>query len=341
VVDTQKNGDFIIHICNLKRGTISKDMNASCEIDLVRRNNIRVNHSATHLLHQSLKSILGDHVNQAGSLVHPDYLRLDITHPSKIDKKDMDAIELLVNEKIAENISVETNIKALEDAKKEGATALFGEKYGEEVRVLTMGSFSKELCGGTHVSTTGEINKFMITHEKAIASGVRRVHAITGKHVKLYIQDRMNTMNSLQEANDKKELEKQNQSNMLNIIDIDSIIQNQTYLNSIAFINEEVALGSIADLKKLNTKLSSKFTSGIAVFSVTMNEKAVISVSVSKDLIEKSVSASSLAKIIGKALNGGGGGRDDFATAGASSDFSLTEIKDKINKLITSEMEKL
>ena len=341
VVDTQKNGDFIIHICNLKKGTISKDMNISCKIDLARRNNIRVNHSATHLLHQSLKDILGDHVNQAGSLVHPDYLRLDITHPSKIDKKNMDAIELLVNEKIAENISVQTNIKALEDAKKEGATALFGEKYGEEVRVLTMGSFSKELCGGTHVSATGEINEFMITYEKAIASGVRRVHAITGKHVKLHIQDRMNTMNSLQEANDQKELEKQNQSNMLNAIHIDKIIENQTHLNDIAFINEEVALGSIADLKKLNTKLSTKFTSGIAVFSVMINEKAVISVSVSKDLIEKSVSASSLAKLIGKALNGGGGGRDDFATAGASSDFSLTEIKNKINKLITSQMEKL
>ena len=341
VLDTQRDGDFIIHVCSLQKGSISQDMNVSCKIDSTRRGDIKINHSATHLLHQALKDVLGDHVNQAGSLVHPDYLRLDITHPSKIDKKEIEAIELIVKNKIAEDITVETDIKTLEEAKKEGATALFGEKYGDKVRVLTMGSFSKELCGGTHVSATGEINNFMITSEKAIASGVRRVHALTGEHVAAHIQNEMDIINQLKEASQKREIEKKNQSEMLNAIDIDKILQNQNNLNNIQFINESVVLGSINDLKKLNKKLDEKFVSGIAVFSAIIDEKPMVSISVSKDLIEKSLSASSLAKLIGKELDGGGGGKDDFATAGASAEFSLIDIKDKVGELVKSETEKL
>ena len=341
VIDTQRDGDFIIHVCSLQKGSISQDMNVSCQIDSTRREDIKINHSATHLLHQALKDVLGDHVNQAGSLVHPDYLRLDITHPSKIDKKEIEAIELIVKNKIAEDISVETDIKTLEEAKKEGATALFGEKYGDQVRVLTMGSFSKELCGGTHVSATGEINNFMITSEKAIASGVRRVHALTGKHVTAHIHNEIDISNQLKEASQKRELEKKNQSEMLNAIDVNKILQNQNSLNNIQFINESVVLGSINDLKKLNKRLDAKFVSGIAIFSAIINEKPMVSISVSKDLIEKSLSASSLAKLIGKELDGGGGGKDDFATAGASANFSLLDIKDKVNELVKSETEKL
>ena len=341
VLDTQRDGDFIIHVCSLQKGSISQDMNVFCQIDSTRRGDIKINHSATHLLHQALKDVLGNHVNQAGSLVHPDYLRLDITHPSKIDKKEIEDIELIVKNKIAEDIVVETDIKTLEEAKKEGATALFGEKYGEKVRVLTMGSFSKELCGGTHVSSTVEINNFMITSEKAIASGVRRVHALTGEHVTAHIQNEMDAINQLKEASQKRELEKKSQSEMLNAIDIDNILQNQNSLDNIQFINDSVVIGSINDLKKLNKKLHGKFVSGIAIFSAMINEKPMVSISVSKDLIEKSLSASSLAKIIGKELNGGGGGKDDFATAGASSEFSLDDIKSKINELVKSETEKL
>lgn len=341
VEDTQKNGDFIIHICSLMSGNILENMNVSCKIDSIRRKDIKINHSATHLLHQALKDVLGNHINQAGSLVHPDYLRLDITHPSKIDKKDIVAIELLVNNKIAENISVETDIKSLEDAKKEGATALFGEKYGDTVRVVTMDSFSKELCGGTHVKSTVEIDKFIIKNEKAIASGVRRIHALTGKHVEDFLQDKIEANKLLEEASKKRILEKEDQSNMLDAINIEKMIENQKYVHSIPFINEEIILGSKNDLKKLNAKLNTVFHSGIAVFSVMINDKPVVSISVSKDLIEQSVSASSLAKLIGSELNGGGGGKDSFATAGASTDFSLNEIINKVQKLITSEMEKL
>ena len=341
VVDTQKSGDFIIHICDLERGSLSKDLNVNCRIDSSRRKDIKANHSATHLLHQALKDVLGSHINQAGSLVGPDYLRFDFTHPNKLAKKDIEAIDLLVNNKIAENISVKTKIKTLEEAKQEGAVALFGEKYGEKVRVLTMGSFSKELCGGTHVSTTGEINKFMITQDKAIASGVRRVHALTGQHIGFYLQNRMDATSRLQEASEKRELEKKNQSDMLNAIDIDKMIENQKHLNNIPFINEEVALESTDGLKKLNKKLNTKFKSGIAVFSTSINKNKTVSVSVSEDLIKKSLSAGYLAKCIAEKLGGGGGGKDNFAMAGTSSEFSLDQIKSVIDETIKNELKKI
>ena len=341
VVDTQKSGDFIIHICDLETGSLSENLNVDCRIDSSRRKDIKANHSATHLLHQALKDILGSHINQAGSLVGPDYLRFDFTHPNKLGRKDIEAIDLLVNDKIAEDIPVTTEIKTLDDAKQEGAMALFGEKYGEKVRVLTMGSFSKELCGGTHVSATGEIDKFMITQDKAIASGVRRIHALTGQHIGYYLQDKMDTTSRLQEASEKKEREKKSQSDMLNAIDIDKMIENQKHLNSIPFINEEVALESTDGLKKLNKKLNTKFKSGIAVFSTSINENKTISVGVSKDLIEKSLSAGYLAKCIAEKLGGGGGGKDDFAMAGTSSEFSLNQIKSVIDETIKNELKKI
>ncbi|MEE2632179.1 MAG: alanine--tRNA ligase, partial [Candidatus Neomarinimicrobiota bacterium] len=341
VVDTQKSGDFIIHICDLEKGSLSKDLNVNCRIDSSRRKDIKANHSATHLLHQALKDILGSHINQAGSLVGPNYLRFDFTHPNKLGRKDIEAIDLLVNDKIAEDIPVKTEIKTLEEAKQEGAMALFGEKYGEKVRVLTMGSFSKELCGGTHVSATGEINKFMIIQDKAIASGVRRVHALTGQHIVSYLESKMDATSRLEEASDKRELEKKNQSDMLNAIDIDKMIENQKHLNNIPFINEEVALESTDGLKKLNKKLNTKFKSGIAVFSTSINENKTISVSVSKDLIGKSLSAGYLAKCIAEKLGGGGGGKDDFAMAGTSSEFSLDQIQSVIDEIIKNELKKI
>ena len=341
MIDTQKSGDSIIHICDLEKGALSEEFNVDCKIDDLRREDIRSNHSATHLLHQALKDILGSHISQAGSLVGPDYLRFDFTHPNKIAKNDIEAIDLLVNDKIVENIPVTTEIKTLEEAKQEGATALFGEKYGEKVRVLTMGSFSKELCGGTHVSSTGEISKFMITQDKAIAAGVRRVHAITGQYVDSYIQSEMDAANRLKEASQKKELEKKSQSDLLNAINLDTIIENQQQLDDIPFINEEVVLESADGLKKLNKKLNKKFKSGIAVFSTDISGNRAISVSISKDLIEKSLSAGNLAKSIAEKLGGGGGGKDDFAMAGTSSGFSLDEIKSVINETIKKELGKI
>ncbi len=317
VNDTQKNGDYVLHICSLTNGAIGNNLSVDCMIDVDRRNNIKMNHTATHLLHQSLKDVLGDHVNQAGSLVHPEYLRFDITHPKKISLKELEEIELIVNQKIGEDITVETSIKSLEEAKKEGATALFGEKYEDEVRVVTMGKFSKELCGGTHVSSTGKINKFKIKHDKAISSGIRRINAITHNEVDLYLKQKSEELGLLKEAEKKKEEEKQSQSILLNNVDIDSIIKNPIMdFDGIELLFSKVELGVASDLKTVSKKIKNKVDSSIIFLFTEIDKKITISISITDDLIAKSFHAGKLVKFLATELNGRGGGKEDFAMAG-------------------------
>ena len=317
VNDTQKNGDYVLHICSLTNGSIGDNLSVDCMIDVDRRNNIKINHTATHLLHQSLKDVLGDHVNQAGSLVHPEYLRFDITHPKKISLKELEDIELIVNQKIGEDITVETSIKSLEEAKKEGATALFGEKYEDEVRVVTMGKFSKELCGGTHVSSTGKINKFKIKHDKAISSGIRRINAITHNKVDLYLKQKSEELGLLKEAEKKKEEEKQSQSILLNNVDIDSIIKNPIMdFDGIELLFSKVELGVASDLKTVSKKIKNKVDSAIIFLFTEIDKKITISISITDDLIAKSFHAGKLVKFLASELNGRGGGKEDFAMAG-------------------------
>ena len=317
VNDTQKNGDYVLHICSLTNGAIGDNLSVDCMIDVDRRNNIKINHTATHLLHQSLKDVLGDHVNQAGSLVHPEYLRFDITHPKKISLKELEDIELIVNQKIGEDITVETSIKSLEEAKKEGATALFGEKYEDEVRVVTMGKFSKELCGGTHVSSTGKINKFKIKHDKAISSGIRRINAITHNQVDLYLKQKSEELGLLKEAEKKKEEEKQSQSILLNNVDIDSIIKNPIMdFDGIELLFSKVELGVASDLKTVSKKIKKKVDSSIIFLFKEIDKKITISISITDDLIAKSFHAGKLVKFLASELNGRGGGKEDFAMAG-------------------------
>lgn len=341
VQDTQRDGDFIFHICNLKNGSIGKNLNVECAIDENRRFDIKLNHSATHLLHQAIKDVLGDHVNQAGSLVHPDYLRFDITHPNKISKEDLEKIEKTVNKKIKENIKVKTSIKSLEDAKNEGATALFGEKYGDKVRVLSIGSFSLELCGGTHVSNTGEIQKFKIKHEKAISSGVRRVHAITNNQVDLYVKKKTEELGLQELAHQKKELEKSNQLSLIEAVDIKTILENRSSIDDIDILIANVNLGSAGDLREINRRVRNKFFSGLICLFTEVEDKKTLSIGVSDDLIKKSIIAGELVKDIANQLDGSGGGRKDFAMAGISLESSSAKINDVIKSTIKTVLEKI
>ncbi len=341
VKDTQRDGDYIFHICNLRNGSISRNLGVDCEIDINRRCDIMLNHTATHLLHQAIKDVLGDHVNQAGSLVHPEYLRFDITHPKKISSEDLKTIEDIVNKKINENIKVVTKIKSLEDAKLQGATALFGEKYGDNVRVLSIGSFSMELCGGTHVSNTGEIQKFKIKHEKAISSGVRRVHALTNKQVDLYVKMKTEELSLQEQAHQKKELDRKNQLLLLESVDIVSICKNKISVNNIDFLIAKVNLGSAGDLKEINKKVRKNFPSGIVCLSTEVEGKKTLSIGVSDDLIKQSIIAGDLVKEVSANLDGSGGGRKDFAMAGISSKNSTAQINDIIKNTITTILEKI
>ena len=340
VIDTQKNGDFILHFCKVEKGNIKNDLNVKCIIDEDRRKNIRINHTATHLLHQSVKDVLGEHVNQAGSLVHPEYLRFDITHPNKISVKELNEIETIIEKKIDEDIAVKTSVKSLNEAKKEGATALFGEKYGDKVRVVTIGEFSKELCGGTHVSTTGKINKFKIKHDKAISSGIRRIHAITDSYVDLFLKQKSNELDTLKDIEQKKEIEKETQSILLKSVNIDSIIENPLLeFDETKLFFAKVELGIASDLKTLNKKIRDKSASSIIFLYTEIDEKITISIGLSKDLITKSLNAGELVKSFAKELKGQGGGREDFAMAGIPFVHS-DEISMLIKRIITEAMEK-
>ena len=189
VQDVQLDGECYVHHCT---GTIGKDISTvECRVDFEKRQRTRKNHTATHLMHKALKMVLGDHVQQAGSLVHPDYLRFDLTHFEKISKKEIREIENIVNSEILINNKLDVSIKAFDEAKKEGAVAMFGEKYGDQVRVITVADFSKELCGGTHVDRTGDIGLFKITEETSLASGVRRIVAVTGPKAVEFVQDQV------------------------------------------------------------------------------------------------------------------------------------------------------
>ena len=340
VIDTQKNGDFILHFCKVEKGNIKNDLNVKCIIDEDRRKNIRINHTATHLLHQSVKDVLGEHVNQAGSLVHPEYLRFDITHPNKISVKELNEIETIIEKKIDEDIAIKTSVQSLNEAKKEGATALFGEKYGDKVRVVTIGKFSKELCGGTHVSTTGKINKFKIKHDKAISSGIRRIHAITDSYVDLFLKQKLNELDTLKDIEQKKEIEKETQSILLKSVNIDSIIENPLLeFDETKLFFAKVELGIASDLKTLNKKIRDKSASSIIFLYTEIDEKITISIGLSKDLITKSLNAGELVKSFAKELKGQGGGREDFAMAGIPFVHS-DEISMLIKRIIKEAMEK-
>ncbi len=190
-------GESIMHIC---KGTIADDLlinKVECIVDKNHRQAITSNHTATHLLHSALKSVLGDHVHQAGSLVSSNHLRFDLTHNKKINSTQLAKIELLVNQEILKNIPLTVEIKPFETARNEGVEALFGEKYGDEVRVISAGKFSKELCGGTHVNHTGEIGLFKIIEESSLSAGVRRIIAITGKESVIYVQNQSSLVKGL------------------------------------------------------------------------------------------------------------------------------------------------
>ena len=339
VLDTQRNGEFILHYCQINSGAIAENLVVNSTIDSVRRKKIKNNHTATHLLHQAVKDTLGNHVNQAGSLVDPDYLRFDITHPNKISKNEIKQIEEIVNQKINDSINIETNIQSLDEAKKEGATALFGEKYGEMVRVVTIGSFSKELCGGTHVSNTSEIEKFKIKHEKAISSGVRRIHAISSSEVDLFMKDledsKKNQILVDQERQTQKELEKQ----LVESADIPQILSQEILINGISTIISEVHLGNAGDLRVVDKRIRNNFSKGLIILFTKIDDKISLSVSLSTELINDSFNAGLLVKLIASLLGGGGGGKNDFAMAGGisinNSEVEIIQtIKDSIDKIM-------
>ena len=370
IIDTQKKmGDLFVHIGKIKKGSIKIGQNVNLEIDVQKRNNSKANHSATHLLHESLRRTLGKHVTQKGSLVSPERLRFDFSHNKPIEKEELIKINKIVNKIVEDSTEVQTRIMTPKEAIKMGALALFGEKYGEEVRVVFMGKesnsfFSTELCGGTHVKNTREVGKFRVINQSSIASGVRRVEALRDKQLMEYEKSQEQDK-SLKEKTTKDQLEKTKKELLNYKVDPD-LDENKDLVENLKNLNkqlEKIKIQNVIKDKNKNRIQDKKIGNfivrqqilsdfppkelrsvidqgkkdikkGIVISISTFEEKVGVAVGVSNDLVAK-FDAVELVKIASEMLGGkGGGGRKDFAQAGGTN-------KEKIEKAFKAITDKI
>ncbi|KMV72413.1 alanyl-tRNA synthetase, partial [bacteria symbiont BFo2 of Frankliniella occidentalis] len=341
VEDTQKYGKSPGHLGRLTTGELQVGQQVNAQVDEARRAKIRLNHSATHLLHAALRQVLGDHVAQKGSLVNDKYLRFDFSHNEAMSERQLRRVTEIVNQQIRLNLPVSTEIMDIEDAKQKGAMALFGEKYDQQVRVLTMGEFSVELCGGTHAQRTGDIGLFVLDSESGTAAGVRRIEAFTGQRALDTVfaaQDQLTQIAQLIKANstnlnDKvkalaehtRVLEKQVQQ----LKDQQAAQKSASLADQVSEINGVKVL--VSELPSLDPKLlrtmvddlKNQLGSAIIVLGTTSEDKVSLIVGVTKDLTDR-VKAGELIGLIAPKVGGKGGGRPDMAQAGGNLPDALT-----------------
>ena len=344
---------LIVHKAKIIQGTLNKGDNLTLVVNQQIRGNTALNHSATHLLHAALKEVLGEHIKQAGSLVAPNRLRFDYTHFSPLTDKERTRIESRVNEKIRENIQVSTREMDIDTALKEGAMALFGEKYGEKVRVVNIPGFSKELCGGTHVTATGDIGLFHIISEGGIASGVRRIEAVTGATAYDTIrgeQESLSAMRELLKAPSNEEIVKLKKlltKNRLLEKELSALKEKMVSSKESSDDDDVQKLGEVSylikkledmDAKTLRTFIDNaknRLKSGVVVVGSITNGKVSLAAGVTKDLTAK-YHAGNIIKEIAAIVGGSGGGRPDMAQAGGSQIDKLDEALKKAEELIRS-----
>lgn len=341
VEDTQKMDSDIVHIGKIKSGDIPRNQTLTARVDTQRRAAIRRNHTATHLLHKALKMVLGDHIQQAGSLVAPDRLRFDLTHYEKISPENLMDIESRVNKIILENIQVDTELMEFEAARKDGAEALFGEKYEDVVRVVHIPGFSKELCGGTHVSRTGDIGLFKIISESSLSAGIRRMEAVTGFESLQRVNQMEESMSSIcsfmgiaeqtavqsvaKMIEENARLKSVVKSGMKKVRTelIHDLMQNAEKIGEISFISE--TLDKIEDLKEFAGELLDRLTENSVLFlGMVKDYKPIVVCGVTKELTDK-IHAGKIVNAVGKKMMGGGGGKPHLATAGGKDPKLLDE----------------
>ena len=354
VTDTKKENGLTVHFIDKLPTDEAIDDALTAIVDASKRNRTNSNHSATHLLHAALKQVLGSHVNQKGSLVNSDYLRFDFSHFAKVTDEELAKIEAIVNQKIRENIPLkEERMVAYKEALTRGVNALFGEKYGEYVRIITFDDdFSKELCGGTHVKATGQISYFKIIAESAVAAGVRRIEAITGIAAENYINEQSRLIHQLKEllknpkdigksvetlldenTRLKKEIEKSVMEKSSGLKD--ELAKKAQSINGINFIAEKVALPNGDAVKNLAYQLKDIVSDLFLVLAADFDGKPNLTVMISENLVkEKGLNAGNIVRELAKEIKGGGGGQPFFATAGGSDVSGLDKALAKAKEFI-------
>ena len=352
VTDTKKPlQNLIIHNCIVKKGNIKVGDVITISVSNEKRRATALNHSATHLLHTALRDVLGDHVKQAGSLVAPDRLRFDYTHFSAAALKELRRVEEIVNQKIRENYPVETSVTELEEAIKKGATALFGEKYGEEVRIVKMGDYSMELCGGTHVRATGDIGLFKIVHEGSVASGIRRIEALTGEGAYKYVrkeedslleirevlksppQEELTKLKKIMDRNKELERELQKQKEKITKDMSGDTVSEIKSIKGINVISKNLGNFDIKDLRTFVDSTKVRIKSGVVVVGAVTDGKVSLVAGVTKDLTSK-LNAGEIIKQTAVIVDGSGGGRADMAQAGGKNPAKLSEALEKVYEIV-------
>ena len=356
VLDTKLYDDLRLHNVKVVEGEVKLGDKVTASVDVLRRDAIRRNHSATHLLHKALKEVLGEHVNQAGSYVTPDRLRFDFTHFESITPNDLKKVEDRVNEMIFKGLDVETIETTLDEAYKLGAIGLFEEKYKNDVRIVKMGNYSQELCGGTHVVNTSNIGLFKIISETSIASGFRRIEAITGLSVLNFLNSiereldelsnilKTNNTNIIEKATQivedikerDKEIEKLKGKLSSNIAD--EIIDSKKEVKDIQYIVYKLKDMDMNSLRNLGDEIRNRLGSGVVVLASVLNDKISYVVMVTKDINKKGILAGNIIKEIAKVSGGNGGGRADMAQAGGKDISKVDESLLIVEGLIEKQM---
>ncbi|PQD96414.1 alanine--tRNA ligase [Pradoshia eiseniae] len=353
IKDVQKapNGQNL-HTAIVEYGLLKEGTKGHANVDATNRGKITKNHTATHLLHQALKDVLGTHVNQAGSLVQPDRLRFDFSHFGQVTAEELEQIEQIVNDKIWKNIDVTISNKALAEAKAMGAMALFGEKYGDVVRVVQVGDYSLELCGGCHVQNTSAIGLFKIVSESGIGAGTRRIEAVTGESAYMQLKEQISILREAAvkvKASPKdlpgkidsllvevKELQKENESlaAKLSNIEAGNIQSKAEEINGVTVLSAKVQAQDMNNLRNMADDLKQKLGSSIIVLGSVQGDKVNLIAAVTKDLVDKGYHAGKIIKEVATRCGGGGGGRPDMAQAGGKNpnelDAALAAVKELV-----------
>ncbi|RKQ37872.1 alanine--tRNA ligase [Oceanobacillus halophilus] len=341
-----------IHQIVIKDGELSSGENVKAAVDYEFRNSVIKNHTGTHILHQALKDVLGSHVNQSGSLVTPERLRFDFSHFNPVTEDELKQIEQIVNEKVWEALPVEVNHKKLQEAKEMGAMALFGEKYGDVVRVVQIGDYSLELCGGCHVRNSSDIGLFKIVSESGIGAGIRRIEAVTSKHAYNYLNSKLQLLHTSahlvksKEENlperieslfrDIKDLQKENESLNAKLANAQSssILEQVEKVEGISVLAQQVNVKDMNQLRNMIDDLKQKLESGLILLATETNGKVQLAAGVSKDLVNQGFHAGKLIKQAAEICGGGGGGRPDMAQAGGKDPAKINEAIQFVKKYV-------
>jgi alanyl-tRNA synthetase len=345
--------NIVVHRAEVVEGSLAVGDRVIAEVDEERRIDIARNHTATHLLHSALRQVLGEHATQAGSLVAPDRLRFDFAHLKALSDQELRRVEMLVNAEIRADLPITAQVTGYQEALRQGATALFGEKYGDRVRMVRTGDVSVELCGGTHLKRTGQIGFFKLLSEASIGSGLRRIEAVTGRGAELYVQQRLDDLARLAEllsARPGEEVERmsallessrenrralEEMRRQLATRSVGSLLDEAVEVEGVQVLVAQVEANNVDTLRQMSDRFRDKLGAAVVGLGAIIDEQPMLVVALTKDVVEKGLHAGKLAGAAAKEMGGGGGGRPDMAQAGGKDPGGLPAALDVLRDLTT------